>query len=512
MKYLTMHVLKPVNWWSGLIAVLLLSGHSLLGQRTLSLPEIELERVDVEAHVRVLAADAMMGRMTGTAGNDQAASYIAAQLAAFGVDTIAGADGYFQYLHFRSVRPAEGGSLQMGDQVYEVGEDLMLLEGAAVDRSAEVVFAGHGWVDTRSGYNDYEGLDVEGKLVVVLPGTPEESDPGSVFRIAVGGKKLREASDRGAVGLIELARFRMNWPVVRQAISRLLRMRVVEGGPLPTEFQYGWLGEGETDVLEMLRSGEVVEAALQSTGVTGRDMRSQNVAGLIEGIDPDLRQEVVVVSAHYDHVGGGSLANGSGMTPSDSIFNGARDNALGVAALLATARALSERPPRRSVLFLALTAEEMGMIGSTYYVNHPLVPLEHTVFNINTDGAGYNDKSKISVIGIGRTNADDLLMEGSRPFGLDILENPMPEQNLYERSDNIAFARTGIPAVTISPGITAFDESITANYHRVSDEADTLDYGYVLRYCQTMAHMTRVIADASYPLDWQPDDPYARQK
>ncbi len=483
---------------------LLLLGADLYAQAHTTLPEFEMDRVDVETHVRVLASDAMMGRMTGTPGNDQAASYIAANFEAFGLDPVPGQESYFQYLHFEKLSPAANGSLVLGGDSFTAGEDLVLMRGARNELSLPVIFAGHGWVDEEQAYNDYADIDPRGKIVVVLPGTPDGTDARGALRLMAGGKKLKEAHKRGAAGLIELARFRMGWPMFRQYISRPQTNLAADGEPLPQDFIYGWLHEGESDVTAFLRNNPAAKAELTSSGAKRESMRSQNVAAFLPGIDPDLGEEVVLLPAHYDHVGVNSSAPGGEGGERDSIFNGARDNALGVAALLATARSLADRPPRRSVLFLALTAEEMGMIGSSYYAEHPLYPIGQTVFNINCDGAGYNDTSKASVIGVGRTNMDDHLEEGLRPFGLEMLKNPMPEQNLYERSDNISFARKGVPAVTVSPGITEFDAYIRTYYHQPADEADGMDFGYVLQFCQSFAHMSRIVADAPERPAWMP--------
>lgn len=232
-----------------------------------------------------------------------------------------------------------------------------------------------------------------------------------------------------------------------------------------------------------------------------------NVAGIVNGHDPALRDTFIVLTAHYDHVGAG--LDKPRATPADSIFNGARDNAMGIVALLGAAKALQAKPPRRSVLILAVTAEESGLLGSRYYVEHPLVPLEQTAFVLNIDGAGYNDTSAVTIIGLGRTTADTLLHAGPTAFGLKVLPDPVPEQNLFNRSDNAPFARKGVPALTFSEGFTAFDDQLMQYYHQPADEADeAFDYAYLLRFTQAYAHTARRLADHQGPLQWLPGDPF----
>ena len=146
--------------------------------------------------------------------------------------------------------------------------------------------------------------------------------------------------------------------------------------------------------------------------------------------------------------------------PSDSIFNGARDNAMGVTAILEAAKALSQQRPNRSVLVLAFTGEEIGLLGSKYYAEHPLVPLKQTIFDLDTDGAGYSDTTIVSVIGLERTGAKAEIEAGAKAFGLGVFAEPAPEQGLFDRSDNVNFAIKGVPAPDFSPGFKAFDQEI----------------------------------------------------
>lgn len=271
---------------------------------------------------------------------------------------------------------------------------------------------------------------------------------------------------------------------------------------------YGWIKNiGQEEVFARLREGENVEVGLSSSGFGKEAIRARNVVGIVEGSDPALRDEYVLLTAHYDHVGVGRQGGGP-FTEQDSIFNGARDNAMGTVALLTAARALAQQPPRRSVIILAVTGEELGLLGSNYYADHPLVPLDQTVFNLNTDGAGYNNTEYVSVVGFGRTGTDAAIEAAAAAAGLEVFPNPAPEQNLFDRSDNVAFAKKGVPALTFSPGFTAFDETISKYYHQVADEADAVDMGYLLQYCRAYAHLARLIADADERPQWKAGDKY----
>ena len=213
------------------------------------------------------------------------------------------------------------------------------------------------------------------------------------------------------------------------------------------------------------------------------------------------------MTAHFDHVGVGQQGGGA-YTAEDSIFNGARDNAFGTISLLAAARAFAEQPPRRSVIVLAVTGEELGLLGSKYYSENPLVPLEQTVFNFNTDGAGYNDTTAISLIGSDRTGIDQQVERAATAFGKRVISDPAPEQGLFDRSDNVSFAAKGVPALSFTPGFAAFDDDIMRYYHQVSDNPETINLQYLKEYCQIFTLAARLIADRDVVPFWTEGDKY----
>ncbi|MFT5764204.1 MAG: Zn-dependent M28 family amino/carboxypeptidase [Saprospiraceae bacterium] len=169
---------------------------------------------------------------------------------------------------------------------------------------------------------------------------------------------------------------------------------------------------------------------------------------------------------------------------------------------------MATNPTKRSVIFVAFTGEEMGLLGSAYYADHPLIPLNQTVLNLNTDGAGYDDKTAYSVIGYDRVGLVAEFEKAAAEFGLTVIADPAPDQNLFDRSDNVNFAVKGIPAPTISPGTTGFSEEITKHYHQVSDNPDTIDYDYLLIYCKVYAYLSRLIGDKAETPRWKAGDKY----
>ena len=230
---------------------------------------------------------------------------------------------------------------------------------------------------------------------------------------------------------------------------------------------------------------------------------SQNVIGVIEGSDPDLKNEYLLLSAHYDHVGVRQSE-----ASRDSIYNGARDNAVGVATVMAAGKYFADHPPKRSVLLALWTAEEMGLIGSGMFANDPAVPLHQIIYNLNIDGAGYNDTTKVTVVGLERTDAEPIFISSINAFGLEAIPSPVPELNLFNRSDNVHFAQKGIPAPTFSLGFTSFDEEIQRYYHQPPDESDTLNFDYVTDYARAYILTAEEIANADEAPFWNTGDEY----
>ncbi len=487
-----------------MIAVLFVAT-DLTGQRA---PEFDIQSSTLEAHLRFLASDELEGRRTGARGNDIAAAYLAAQFKAHGLQTPPGQDHYYQPVPFESVTPPSSASLTIDKSDYEQGENLLIMSGNIAATKADAVFANYGWVDEEAGLNDYKGLNVKGKIVFVLPGTPEGQDPNAIFKAM--GKKRKLAEEQGAVALIELYRLQFPWDFFRSYFNKETLVLVEgdeEDSDESSKLVYGWLKEKQDGQMKELQEGKRMKAEIMSEGFGKSEIHSNTVMGIIEGSDPALKEEYVLLSAHFDHVGVGKQGGGP-YTAEDSIFNGARDNAMGTTALLGAMQAFAEQPPKRSIILLAVTGEEIGLLGSRYYVDNPLIPLDKTVYNVNMDGAGYNDVTYISAFGYGRTGTDRAIDAGANIFGLDVLPNPIPEQGIFDRSDNASFAAAGVPALSLSPGTTAFDEEVSKYYHQVTDNPDTIDFDYLHKYTQSIARITRLIADMDQRPMWKEGDKY----
>ncbi|MGB3777845.1 MAG: M28 family peptidase [Tunicatimonas sp.] len=486
--------MKPFLYATALL--IFLAAHSWAQSTPPEAVAQSVQRAEVEQHLRFLAADELRGRDTGSPELEIAARYLAEQFRRYGLDTVPDALGYFQPVKLVSAQPPAEATLTYGDQSFQIGTDLLVLSGDSVDVEAPVVYANYGTAD------DLDAADVEGKIVITKAGGDGVTNPQSFFYMT--NEKQDRVTARGGVALVELYRSnQIPWTLLVQYLNA---ERLTVDADLDTASQklpVLWLNDPKGERLTRFEGGKTKSATLSVAKKEEADVPVKNVVAMVEGTDPQLKNEYVVLSAHYDHIGVAASPN-----PQDSIFNGARDNALGTTALLSAAEYLAAHPPKRSVLFVALTAEEKGLLGSAWYVAHPLVPLKQTVFNLNTDGAGYNDTTKVTAIGLERTTAEQSITEASKAFGLEAIQDPVPEQNLYDRSDNVSFAQKGIPAVNFAPGTTAFDAEIMKNYHQVSDEAETLNFNYAEKYAEAFTLTAERIANLPEKPFWKAGDKY----
>ncbi|HSR50585.1 MAG TPA: M28 family peptidase [Acidobacteriota bacterium] len=476
-----------------LLFVLLLSASSLLPAQ--EVPERKLSPQKLEADVRYLASDELRGRFSTEPGGRLAADYIEKRLRESGARPLAALGGYRQSVPLQTLPASpEQGSVKLSDQEFAAGKDLLVMGGGQL-RGEFPVAAGRRMEDLPQ--------DLKGRVVLVAFGDPER--PGSPrAAIRAGSAKARRAHERGAAALIEV----YSGGGFENFVRFLGRSRV-SSGPLDPESSatpHLLLAAGP-ELWNRLEQAEDLEAVLDTPARLARPASSDNVVAWVEGNDPELGKELVGLSAHYDHVGADPASRGA--TPEDFIFNGARDNAMGVTALMAAADALAAQPPKRSVLLIAFTGEELGLLGSAYMAEHPPFDLNHLVFLLNSDSGGYTDTDVATVVGLERVTVRPLIEQACREFGLEAIPNPAPEQRLFTRSDNIHFARLGIPAPTFSLGFRAWTRELLEHYHRPSDEVtEDFDFDYLLRFSQAFTHTIRAIADSPDQPRWVEGQPY----
>lgn len=503
-----MSLFSKISIFSLLFTMAICASLTAIAQVEGDLPEFGITQSEVESHLRFLASDELKGRRTGEPGNDIAALYIAEQFRKYGIKEIEGQVGYFQEVPFVKVLPAAGGELIWEETNFEHGDNLMIMGGPAKQLESMAVFAEHGLVDEETGRDDYKNVDAKGKIVVVLSGTGGEFSPQETFEAMRNKRKI--AAEKGALALIEIHSIPIPWPFFKRYFGReSIALDEQKGDDSSVEsLVYGWVSQDKSGLLEALKAKKAkVKLKLSSKGRQLIPFISRNVVGWIEGTDPELKKEYVLLSAHFDHVGTGKSGGGA-YTPEDSIFNGARDNAFGTTAMMMAARSLAAVPPKRSVILVGFTAEELGLLGSKYYADNPAIPLRFTVGSLNTDGAGYTDTDKMVFVGKDRVDMKIDIVAAGAKFGLTVINDPVPEQNLFERSDNASLAKKGVPAPALGPGFTVFDKEMMKYYHQVGDNPDTIDFEYLLRFAQAFASISRLLANESQRPEWLPGDRY----
>jgi hypothetical protein len=446
----------------------------------------------IRAHMEFLTDGLLQGRAPGTAGYDIAAAYVATQMEAMGLKP-AGANGsWFQAVPLRKfraipdqtslafVRNGKAETLTFGKDYVTAG-DQEHTEGVV---DAPIIFVGYGVIAPELKYDDYAGLDVRGKVVVLLYGAPPRfpSVQRAYFSDLVN--KERNAVARGAVGFLvvmtpdDQKRLRWEW-LAPQIQAGSMKWLEADGKPHDSfpQMRGGvlWLSQHGAELLFAAapksldqvfagaREGRVDHFALpvtvkMHTVSQHAAIQSPNIIGVLPGSDPQLRREYVVYSAHLDHLGICPAVNG------DNVCHGARDNASGTAAVLEIARAFAQlpHPPRRSILFAFVTGEEKGLLGSDYFAHHPTVPAEAMAANINIDGlAGIMYPLKdIVALGADDSSLGNNAQDAARRMGLDISPDPSPQEVFFIRSDQYPFVRRGVPAVAIMEGFKSTDPKV----------------------------------------------------
>jgi len=466
----------------------------LQGQTDQELVTETVTKNAIEGNIYFLTDDLLQGRETGSRGLKIAASYLANWFRTYGVRPNPQTQNYYQEVPLEKVIPSHLNLEWDGQE----GAPVIPLKSTALDFEGNAVFIGYGLED------DYKGQDVTGKIVLLLGGNASAQD----VRTAWGLRQQKEALARkyGALGMVELVQAEGSmWNYLDQELNTARYSLAGDGNqPVrPADFNYLWVRDAGGEKEAAAREKGKVPLKFKADGEIVESVTSQNVIGWVEGTDPVLKNEYIIYSAHYDHLGVGK-PDAAG----DSIYNGARDNAVGTTTVLSMAENLAKYPTKRSALFILFTAEEKGLLGSKYYVEHPVFPLEQMVYCFNSDNGGYNNTKIATIIGLTRTTAEADIKKAVAAFGLEAIEDPAPEEDLFNRSDNVYFARKGIPAPTFSLGFDAFDDAVNQYYHQPGDEADTLDYDYLLQFFRAYVYAGRLLANDPHTPFWVPGDPY----
>jgi len=477
-----------------LLLITALISVQLSAQTEVEKVENTINKSTIEGHIYFLADDLLKGRETGTPENKIAAAYLANTLRSYGVLPNPKTGDYYQLVQLKKVSPPEKASLSINNQSIN---DMVALEATEVSYTDNAMYLGYGLE------SDYDGKDVTNKIIVVQSGGPEAQDTRAAFQLRSQKKAL--AQKNGALGIIELLNANDNiWSFIDHNFNAASLSYIEEDATSEdSDFAYIWVYDKEGAMNASLSSKTTVPVSLSLEANKEEIVTSQNVIGVVEGTDPELKKEYIIYSAHYDHVGIGT-PDESG----DTIYNGARDNAVGTTTVLSMAENLAKYPTKRSALFILFTGEEKGLLGSKYYVEHPVLPLNQMVYCFNSDNAGYNDTSLATIIGLPRTTAAPHIKKAVQTFGLTAVDDPAPEQGLFDRSDNVHFAAKGIPAPTFSLGFTAFNGDVTKYYHRPGDSAESLDYEYLFKFFRAYVLAGRSIANDPVTPVWTAGDKY----
>jgi aminopeptidase YwaD len=442
------------------------------------------------AHLSFLASDELKGRDTPSEGQEIAAKYIATQFAQYGVQPFEKHPDYRQRVSFMKIVAPTSGAIAVGGQTFSYESDFLKMSGENLNWSGGVVRLKFATAE------EIASSDVTGKIIVASCGDGQEQSPQAWFSMSSAKREAAQAA--GAIGLIEL----YNSPQIPwQLLVRYLsgdRVALDKGEKSLASF---WLldeGRKATTAFDGAKTMEI-----KVDGIASASFTAPNVVGFVEGTDPKLKNEYVVYCAHFDHVGIGKPdAKG------DSIYNGTRDNAIGTVAVLEAARNIAKYPTKRSALFVLFTGEEKGLLGSEWFVDNAPVALKDIVFCNNIDNGGYNDTSKITVIGLERTTAQENMVAAGKAYGLEVISDPAPEQGLFDRSDNVRFAAKGIPAPDFSMGFNSFDEEIMKYYHQAGDHVESVDMEYVYKYWSAYILAGRLISNAKEKPFWVMGDKY----
>jgi len=513
----------------------------------------------LRAHIKFLSDDRLEGRGTGAKGGETAALYVAEQFEAIGLKGAGAKGSFWQLVSLVGVKADPKTELRINGperaEAFKFADDFVAFTGAQTEHvsvNTELVFVGYGIDAPEQKWNDYKGPaeDYRGKILVMLvndpPATAAEPDLFGGRRLTYYGRwtyKFEEAARRGAVGALLLHTNESAgypWSVVRTS-NGSWRFDIARTSSDKTPFLKvrSWMADDAAKRMMQLAGQNLDELRRQAASrdfkpvklnlTASLDLNSEvkrveapNVAAVLPGRDPKLKDEYVVYSAHWDHFGIGAPDK-----TGDTIYNGALDNATGVASVLEIARVLASLPaaerPRRSILFLITTGEEQGLIGSEWYSRHPLVPLNKTAANINLDSMNILGPTHDFVpLGAERSSLKAVVDAIARERGLRISPDPRPEQGSFYRSDHFPFAKVGVPSISLKEGDDyigrpkgwgpqKFKEYNDAHYHQPSDEFhDDWNFAGMIQEADFALAIGRRVADMNSMPKFNPDDEFAK--
>lgn len=521
-----------------LTLALILSTSPALGSEPATPQEAQLK-----AHVAFLASDAMQGREAGSREYEIAAEYVASQYLALGLKPAGDQGSYLQTVPLVSAKLKDKGSLTLigksGEIALTFGDEFILspsVKTADLRIEAPLVFAGFGLVAPELKRDDYAGLDVRGKIVVLLSGAPKAIPGEERAHYGNGTTKALIAEAKGAIGIITvetptrvkirpMADYAKDWGDERMVWRQPDGSGFLPGGKAPglgiislkgADKLFAGLPGGAAAVMKAAEApaGRVKGRALTLSArvIASSEIvpaQSSNVAGLLEGSDPALKAETVVLSAHLDHVGVGEPVKG------DAIYNGAMDNAMGTAAMIEVAKRMiaAGDKPKRSILFLAVTAEEKGLVGADYYARHPTIPRDRIVANVNLDMPVLTYRFEdVVAFGADRSALGPIVRSAAEPLGIALSPDPSPDQAIFTRSDHYRFVQQGVPSVFLvtgdkGAGASANGDFLKTHYHKPSDEVSLpIDWAAGVKFIDLNLAITRALADVSERPRWNKGD------
>jgi Zn-dependent M28 family amino/carboxypeptidase len=493
------------------------------------------------AHVEYLADDDMRGRETGSPEHRRAADYVADQFTRAGLEP-AGIAGFMQPVTFRSRKIVEEKSslalVRRGKTLPVVLGDeatFSMRIDAAPQVEAPLVFAGHGLVIPELNHDDFAGLDVKGKVVVHVSGSPRNVPGALSAHYQSAAERWSALKARGAIGTLTIPNPKaMDVPWERSAPNRLNPSMALADpstddtagaqvsiafNPAKAERLFEGSGHTLAEMLKIADEGKALPHFPLAVGmkatvaVDSQPVESQNVVGLVRGSDPALADQYVVLSAHLDHLGVGAAING------DSIYNGAMDNASGIATLIEAAKVVAAAEPRRSVLFVAVTAEEKGLLGSRYFALHPTVPKANLVANINMDMfLPLFPMKSIMVLGLDESDLGDDIRQVAQGLGITVQTDPEPQRNRFIRSDQYSFIREGVPALAMKVGYEegSPEAKIAADwtrerYHGPADDlAQPIDRTAAVLFTDLTGKLCVQVANRAVRPEWKAESFFKR--